>query len=151
MKIIKGDLIQLAKAGQFDAIIHGCNCFCTMGAGIAALIREQFPSAYQADLNTPMGDRQKLGTYSSAAVKNKDTTLIILNAYTQFHYSGRGTLVDYEAVESVFTLIKNDFSGMRFGYPKIGAGLARGDWQKLSHIIDTALEGENHSLVIYEP
>ena len=35
MNIVKGDLIKSAKEGQFDVIIHGCNCFNTMGAGIA--------------------------------------------------------------------------------------------------------------------
>lgn len=45
MNIVHGDLIQLALAGQFDVIIHGCNCFCTMGAGIAKAIRQEFPEA----------------------------------------------------------------------------------------------------------
>ena len=45
MKIIEGDLIQLALDGEFDLIIHGCNCFCSMGAGIAKSIREIFPEA----------------------------------------------------------------------------------------------------------
>jgi O-acetyl-ADP-ribose deacetylase (regulator of RNase III) len=35
MKEIEGDLIDLAKRGHFDVVTHGCNCFCTMGAGIA--------------------------------------------------------------------------------------------------------------------
>ena len=35
IKYIKGDLIKLAQKGKFDIIAHGCNCFCTMGAGIA--------------------------------------------------------------------------------------------------------------------
>ena len=39
MKIIKGDLIKLALQGEFDVIVHGCNCFCTMGAGIAKSIK----------------------------------------------------------------------------------------------------------------
>ena len=39
MKIIQGDLLQLAKQGDFDVIIQGCNCFCTMGAGIAKSIK----------------------------------------------------------------------------------------------------------------
>jgi hypothetical protein len=26
MKIIKGDLIELAKQGHFEDITHGCNC-----------------------------------------------------------------------------------------------------------------------------
>lgn len=39
---IQGDLIQLAKEGKFDVIAHGCNCFCTMGAGIAPKMAEAF-------------------------------------------------------------------------------------------------------------
>ncbi len=35
LNIINGDLIDLAKNGNFDVIIHGCNCFRTMGVGIA--------------------------------------------------------------------------------------------------------------------
>lgn len=31
LNIINDDLIDLAKNGNFDVIIHGCNCFCTMG------------------------------------------------------------------------------------------------------------------------
>jgi O-acetyl-ADP-ribose deacetylase (regulator of RNase III) len=39
---IHGDLIVLAKQGKFDAIAHGCNCFCTMGAGIAPQMAAAF-------------------------------------------------------------------------------------------------------------
>lgn len=45
MKYVKGDLIKLALAGEFDVIAHGCNCFCTMGAGIAP----QMASAFGCD------------------------------------------------------------------------------------------------------
>ena len=59
MDVLKGDLIQLALMGRFDIVIHGCNCFCSMGAGIAKTIRDNFPEAYQADLKTGMGDKKK--------------------------------------------------------------------------------------------
>jgi O-acetyl-ADP-ribose deacetylase (regulator of RNase III) len=39
---IDGNLIKLAKMGKFDVIGHGCNCFCTMGAGIAPQMAEAF-------------------------------------------------------------------------------------------------------------
>lgn len=39
---VNGDLIKLAKRGEFDVIGHGCNCFCTMGAGIAPQMAEAF-------------------------------------------------------------------------------------------------------------
>lgn len=39
---IEGDLIALAKQGLFDVIAHGCNCFCTMRAGIAPQMVKAF-------------------------------------------------------------------------------------------------------------
>ncbi len=33
MKTIQGNLIHFAQSSEFDLIVHGCNCFCTMGAG----------------------------------------------------------------------------------------------------------------------
>lgn len=42
---IKGDLIKLALQGKFDVIAHGCNSFCSMGAGIAP----QMAAAFGAD------------------------------------------------------------------------------------------------------
>jgi O-acetyl-ADP-ribose deacetylase (regulator of RNase III) len=147
MKRIKGNLIHLAQEGQFDLIIHGCNCFCTMGAGIAKQIRSQFPQAWEADLATQSGDRSKLGSYSKACINTPSGRLHVINAYTQYHYSGDGVLVDYDAVTKVFTALKNQFHGQRMGYPKIGAGLAGGDWKIISEIIDSALDGETHTLV----
>lgn len=136
MKTISGDLIALAMSGHFDAIVHGCNCFCTMGAGIAKAIRAEFPEAYVADKQTTKGDRFKLGTYSSATVTTNGHSLTIVNAYTQFHYRGRGVKVDYDAVTSCFAAISKDFTNQRIGLPKIGAGLASGDWNRIAEIID---------------
>lgn len=147
MKCVKGDLIHLAQKGQFDLIVHGCNCFCTMGAGIAKQIRSQFPQAWEADLATVSGDKSKLGSYSQACINTTYGRLHVINAYTQYHYSGDGVLVDYDAVTKVFTDLKKQFSGKRMGYPKIGAGLAGGDWEVISEIIDSALDGEIHTLV----
>jgi len=147
--ILKGDLIQLALDGKFDVIIHGCNCFCSMGAGIAKSIRDKFPEAYQADLKTNMGDKKKLGTYTMARIQRKGRSIIVINGYTQYDFSGPGILVDYTAVKKLFTRIKNDFPLQRIGYPKIGAGLAKGNWEVISGIINKELKGEDHALVEY--
>lgn len=147
MKTVQGDLLKLASEGMFDVVVHGCNCQCTMGAGIAKVIKETYPEAYQADLKTTKGDRTKLGTYSSAIVKRNGFEFTILNAYTQEHYQGEQPLVDYEALASAFKKIAKDFDGKRIGYPKIGAGLGGGDWNRISSLIDEALEGQDHTLV----
>ncbi len=148
MTTTKGDLIQLAVNGHFDVIIHGCNCFCTMGAGIARAIKEEFPEALNADAATVKGDKEKLGGYSYASVTRNSQTINVINGYTQYNYYGENVLVDYDAVRTLFSRLKNDFPGKRFGYPKIGAGLAGGDWNIISAIINQELAGENHTLVI---
>ncbi len=150
MKTIKGDLVKLAIKGEFDLIIHGCNCFCTMGAGIAKTIKQKFPEAYEADLKTEKGDKAKLGTISWAKSKTVKGEVIIINGYTQFNWRGSGRKADYEAIRAVFKMVKQEFSGLRMGYPAIGAGLAGGDWNIISAIIEAALKGENHTFVEYQ-
>ncbi len=151
MKTIQGDLIKLALEGSFDVIIHGCNCQCSMGAGIAKSIKAAFPEAFDADLATAKGSRDKLGSLSEAIVERSGRKLTVVNDYLQFHWRGRGILADYDAIRKVMRLIKIDFAGQRIGYPKIGAGLAGGDWEIIAAIIEEELAGEEHTLVEYSP
>ncbi|MEM8557748.1 MAG: macro domain-containing protein [Bacteroidota bacterium] len=148
MRQIEGDLLELALAGRFGVIVHGANCQCTMGAGIAKAIRKQFPEAYEVDLATEKGDRTKLGTISTARVERGDVAFTVANGYTQFHWRGRGVKADYDAIRSVFRHVRSQFSGQRIGYPMIGAGLAGGDWARIASIINDELDGEDHTLVV---
>lgn len=147
MNIIVGDLLKLASEGQFDVIVHGCNCHTTMAAGVAKGIKLAFPEAYEADLTTSKSDRTKLGTISCAEIHRFPSPLTVVNAYTQFHWKGTGIKADYKAIRSCFKEIKQRFTGKRIGYPLIGAGLAGGDWNVIAEIIDEELVGENHTLV----
>jgi O-acetyl-ADP-ribose deacetylase (regulator of RNase III) len=143
MKTVKGDLIKLAQQGEFDVIIHGCNCFCSMKRGIAKTIHELYPQAYVADCQTITGDRNKLGSFSFVAVDG----FTIVNGYSQYDWKGEGVLVDYDALSKIFAEVKLKFTGKKIGYPLMGAGLARGDWAKISAIINRELAGEDHTLV----
>lgn len=140
-----GDLIQMAIAGEFDVIVHGCNCWCTMGAGIAKQIRAAFPTAYVADCATPNGERGKLGTYSSATVDR----LTIVNAYTQYHWRGAGQKADYDAIRSCLMRVATDFPRARIGLPQIGAGLAGGDWSTIFQVIHEELASVDATVVYY--
>lgn len=147
---IKGNLIDLAEAGYFDVIVHGCNCFHTMGAGIAKEISTRYPQALEADRTlTVKSDKSKLGGYTYTSVTlPKGHNFTIINAYTQYHYGrpkkGYQVLADYEAIDNVFRKIAKNYRFMRIGYPKIGAGLAGGDWDTIEFIINKALKGCNH-------
>ncbi|MFC4159134.1 macro domain-containing protein [Chitinimonas lacunae] len=148
MKQISGNLLDLAEAGQFDLIVHGCNCFCTMGAGLAKTIRQHYPEAFAADAATVAADRNKLGTYSIATIRRGPVEFLIVNAYTQYDWRGRHIKADYDAIRSVFARLRQTFPDKRIGYPLIGAGLARGDWKLISSIIEAELAGMDHALVV---
>lgn len=148
---LSGDLLALANQGHFDVIVQGCNCFCTMGKGIALDIKKMYPEVYAADRATKYGDPGKMGTYSQATVETPAGPLTIVNGYTQFDFRGSGVKADYNAIRAVFKAIKEEFSGARIGYPMIGAGLAGGDWPTIEAIINEELAGEQHTQVIFVP
>jgi O-acetyl-ADP-ribose deacetylase (regulator of RNase III) len=132
---VVGDLLQ----GGDDIIIHGCNCFQTMGSGVAKHIRAVYPEAYDADCKYgESGDKKKLGTYSSVQTINKYTNkpLVIINAYTQYTYNVKEKPFDYDAFLRAFQLIISVYSHtMSIGMPKIGSGLAGGDWIRIERLI----------------
>ncbi|MEK8029548.1 hypothetical protein AACH06_01835 [Ideonella sp. DXS29W] len=150
MNVVQGDLIEMALQGHFDVIVQGCNCQCRMARGIALTIRRVFPEAQMADSATKPGDRAKLGTISTATVHRNGHAITIVNGYTQFHWAGAGVKADYDAIRLVMQTVRRQFSGLRIGYPKIGAGLAGGDWATIRAIISEELAGEDHTYVEFE-
>jgi len=151
MKIITGDIVK--QALEFDIIVHGCNCFNNMGGGLAKQIKRTFPEAYKVDCQTKRGDKKKLGNFTACVIKLNNSEITIINAYTQFYYKiiseNKKKLVDYNALRNVFKQIKKHYNGKKIAYPLIGAGLAGGNWEIISKIIDEELINEDHTLVKY--
>jgi O-acetyl-ADP-ribose deacetylase (regulator of RNase III) len=152
MKEIQGNLLTLAKEGNFDVIIHGCNCFNTMSGGIAKQIKEHFPSAYAVDMETVKGDVNKLGSFtSSTQFTIEGDEFKIINAYTQYNFDATSKPFDYEALTLVLRklnlILKPD---ARIGLPQIGAGLAGGQWDYILEIIKNELKGRNVTIVYFK-
>lgn len=136
MKIIykQGDLLECTE----QVIVHGCNAQGVMGSGVALAIRNKYPDAYNAYLASKQYGGMTLGrcTYSE-----QDDGKIVINVITQQFY-GRNphvVYVSYDAVAEVFNMI-NMFCKYRnyrsIAIPKIGAGLANGDWSIIEKIIE---------------
>lgn len=148
LKVIDGNLIDLAEAGMFDVIVHGCNCLVIMGAGIAKEIANRYPQAYEADKKTKSGDASKLGKYTYAIAENKlGEEFVIVNAYTQYNIGGGEDVFDYEAFDRFLNLFREDFRGLKMGFPLIGCGLAGGDETRIVSMIKTALINEDVTIV----
>lgn len=155
-KEIKGDLIKLAKEGKFDVVAHGCNCFCTMGAGIAP----QMARAFGAD-NFPMehesmaGDINKLGQIDWELVHNGGFPIAVVNCYTQYgfganHKDGERQPGDYEALILCVRKMNKVFKGKRVGLPLMGCGLAGLDWEIVKQIFKEELKDCEVTVVHYE-
>lgn len=132
---VKGDLL----ASDCDVIVHGCNCLNTFGAGIAKQIREQYPEANAADQRTVRGDKKKLGTIRVVPSNGR----FIVNLYSQYDHGGLGrggVYVDYDALENGMLELRTWAFQMdkwpKIGMPRIGCGLAGGEWDIVESIID---------------
>ncbi len=150
---VDGDLIELAKRAEFDVIAHGCNCRCKMGAGIAPQMAKAFGcDRFKEEMFTSM---EKLGNidYETFVLgenaiwniedgKNNryEPELTVVNAYTQYNYGrnhedGDDIPFSYEAFTLCMRKINYMFKGKKIGLPKIGAGLAGGNWRIIKSII----------------
>lgn len=141
MKTIKGNLIDSFLTGEFDVMIHGCNCFRAMASGIAGQLSKRIPEAkYADDLYGNEGDHNKLSHYSSVPVRRidpNDPMGIVINLYTQFK---PGADLYEEALLLGFKRLSMDIKpGIKIGIPEIGCGVAGGDWSiigpKIAHIM----------------
>ena len=145
---LKGDILSIAENGYLDVVVHGCNCFCTMGAGIALQIAHRYPEIKNIDSKTVYGDIGKLTNHTMGVVGNYSAFKII-NAYTQ--YKPGHVFDDLALYSNIKKTVRNIFSlgpeellkGLsreknhivRIGFPRIGAGIAGGDWNIISTII----------------
>ena len=153
MKIIKGDIIAMAEKGEFDVLVHGCNCFNNMNVGFSKRVKKSFPVASIIDSRTGYGKKNKLGTYSGCMVDLREfdyrnrKKICILNAYVQYTL-GNGAQLDYLALIKVFKKIKNDLKGFKIAFPLIGLGLSNFSNTKVLEIIDKELDGEDYCLIV---
>ena len=123
LKHTKGNLLDLAEAGDFDIVVQGCNCFNTMGGGIAREIRERYPMAAVVDNETLKGDYNKLGNYTTAFTGK----FLIVNAYTQYNMSRGTDVFEYTAFQLILEKLVHVYGDKRIGLPYIGMGLAGGN------------------------
>lgn len=131
------NIIKMVLKGEVKMMIHGCNCFGIMGAGLARQVAQVFPEAYiidrgindKGEMEEPLGDYNRLGTYTKAEVGE----VTIINAYTQFEPGAR---FEYTALIDVLACLNNDFEGKTIAFPEIGCGIGGGTWDVVKKIIE---------------
>lgn len=145
---VKGDLIALFKQGN-GHLIHGCNCFHTMGAGIAAKIAKEFPQALEIDKKTIRGDAGKLGGFNVWHHTVNGYNWMGINLYTQYR---PGPNAEYSAIIRGFEQLNFAFEGTvkPFYIPKIGCGIGGLEWECVEEIINDFAPDINIVVVEYD-
>ena len=120
-----------------------------MGAGFAKALVAEYPKALEVDRETVSGDKKKLGTFTMAEEKGKT----IFNLYTQFNYGKDKQQVDMQALEDCFRSLNDYMVSKKINQhplliPRIGAGLAGGNWYDIVRCIDTATPNLNIIVVL---
>lgn len=119
-------------------ILHGCNARGVMGSGVAKTLRTLYPKAYEDYYSVYSLGNLELGSIvSSYQVDGK----IIHNAITQENY-GRDSNTVYVSYWAIANCLKKlDEMGLyEISMPMIGSGLANGDWNVISAIIENTLQ-----------
>jgi O-acetyl-ADP-ribose deacetylase (regulator of RNase III) len=152
MNKIYGDIIQAAESGKYDVVLHNCNCFCTMGSGVALCIANAWPEVAAADCATQKGDISKLGTYSRARVVRGDIGFNVYNIYGQYKYGYRSLqLFDIDAfayaIDTLATELQLWKRPVNILFPPLGAGSAGGRWRHISNVLTTQLSNHNLTLI----
>lgn len=155
IKTVKGNIFELAPKENCIAIAHGCNTFNNFGAGIAKIILELYPEAYEADTVAHKLSQNGLGFISNAYVSKSDFYLI--NCYTQntlgWNHQHDAPPVDYTAIYRCFLKINTWYKSLKNSnnrpvcIPAIGAGLAKGNLEIIKQLINIATP--NTPIILY--
>lgn len=136
-----GDLVELLKHPKKVhngplAVVQGCNCFMRQGRGLAAELRA-FPQIYQTDVKYGKEGEfnGKIGDLSLCNVNG----VLVVNGYIQYTTYGDRP-ANYAAIGTLFLKINKMAygTGTTVYIPRIGAGLAKGDWNIIEKIIADA-------------
>jgi O-acetyl-ADP-ribose deacetylase (regulator of RNase III) len=129
--------------------VHGCNSQGVMRSGVAKAVRETFPVMYedyikQHEINgLAVGEIIVCNLKPSATYGDFPTPHFGIDAITQEYYGREDKVyVSYTGIRTAFRRI-NRFMTPDLGalaIPKIGAGLARGDWSRIVKIIEDEMD-----------
>jgi O-acetyl-ADP-ribose deacetylase (regulator of RNase III) len=121
-------------------IAHGVNCQGVMNSGVAKIIRDRYPQAYD-DYRRAWRVGKKLGDIEVSELE----PIRIAHLFTQQNYGNDGgKYVSYEAIRSCFNKLNyycNRYQIQTVSMPKIGAGLGGGHWPTIERILIEEFRG----------
>lgn len=128
-------------------IIHCCNNRRKWGRGFVIPLSRKWPKTKSTYMDKD--NSMQLGTVSWVKVRDD---LLVANIIGQDGYGRNGCYVDYQALESGFELIAGVAEKMKASIhgPKLGSGLAGGDWSIIKTMLQNIFVKHGISVTIYK-
>lgn len=148
----RGDATQPSASGP-HIIAHGCNNRGKWGRGFVVSLAKRYPSARTAYLDWYAGRGDNDFGQGAVQIVAVAPDTWVANLITQEGlYPRKGVPpVRYDAIEAAFTRLA-DFAldkGAAVHMPRIGAGLAGGDWPRIEALVQTTLVDRGVPVTIY--
>lgn len=133
MQAIKGDLLAI----ESGIICHQVNCKGVMGAGLAKSLRSKYPVCFESYSKYCKAGQFKLGMVQFCKV---NSNLFICNLAGQQGYGTQSRQTDYDALMTCLVKLyakSVELNLIPYLPFKLGCGLAGGDWNVVSKLIET--------------
>lgn len=148
IQYVAGDLF--ANRFQAQALVQGCNCQGSMGAGIAKGFRERYPEMF-AEYRGRCKARPRRFNLGDAWLWKDPNRPWVFNLGTQEQYwHGRAS---YEAIEQALVKMKrraNREHIRTIALPRIGTGYGGLSWNKVRAIVDRVFRNWRGTLYVFE-
>lgn len=147
IKYVEGDLFEAAE----DIIAHGCNCRNGYGSGVAYTMSQRYPKAKSLYHEKYDEEGWELGEVQFVL---QNDGKYIANCATQDAFMPRGYRhVNYDSVEECMEKVKRfaKEKGLSIAIPKIGAGLAGGDWHTIEAILEHVFSDYDVTIYYQKP
>ena len=161
LTVVKGDLLSVTEG----VIAHGVNCRGAFGSGVAGAIARKFPwvrDSYLHKHNTEgwvLGDVQLVKQDGTNQPKKSSMQgrlslpgVVFANCATQDDFGTDKVNLDYPALERCLDKVLHfcEKAKLPLSIPRIGCGLAGGDWDRVRAIIEKVNEKRNVQITVYE-
>lgn len=164
--LVKRDLVDVMKSGYPVIIMHGCNRQGAMGAGFAKEVRafaEPCYFDYKEWLEISMDENENFTRPELGDVcVNQQHSVLFFHALTQDDYGTDKRKLNYGALAKSCSYVNRYLQdnpevarlfmsniGLRIHMPKIGCGLAGGDWNIVKEILEISFDA-HINIIVYE-
>ena len=155
---IKGDATNpLINKGEYSVICHCCNTLGAWGAGFVLALSKRFPKVkeHYLSLIKSINSGERLGKVGFVKT-NKNIVVANILAQDRIYRSVDGKIpLNYDALREVFRNVYNKFIGYKdipftIHMPRIGCGLAGGDWNIVENIIKDEFIKNGIDVYVYD-